>query len=185
MSGDFFVILSSIFYSFHVIRLSKYASLVSPVSLAASKSLVELFVSLIVILFSTLIIHDSTYFDYFNMLSEAGESTGNSVLLLTLLWNGIATTAFTTWAQTYGQRSVSPTKANLIYTSQPLWAALFSILYLGERPELSKIPGALVLLIGIILSVFESDGAHDIDLLGIQPSMEPLPDKGDASSTKI
>merc|ERR1711982_236350 len=55
-----------------------------------------------------------------------------AAMLGIIVWNGLATTAFPTWAQSYGQASVSAGTAQVIYTSQPLWSSLFGFLVLGE-----------------------------------------------------
>ena len=48
------------------------------------------------------------------------------------LWTGLVTCAYTIYAQSFGQRRVSPTEANLIYTVQPIFTALFAWGLLGE-----------------------------------------------------
>jgi len=40
------------------------------------------------------------------------------VLAGVALWNGLIPSAFTTWAQTYGQAAVSPSAANVLYSSR-------------------------------------------------------------------
>lgn len=48
------------------------------------------------------------------------------------LWTGLVSTAYTTYAQSYGQRRVKPADANLIYSLQPIFTALFAYVLLGE-----------------------------------------------------
>ena len=48
------------------------------------------------------------------------------------LWTGLVSTAYTTYAQSYGQRRVQPADANLIYSLQPIFTALFAYALLGE-----------------------------------------------------
>ena len=52
-----------------------------------------------------------------------------------VLWTGVVTTAYPTWAQSFGQRSVPPSTAAVVYTAQPLWSAAFGAAALGERLE--------------------------------------------------
>ena len=52
-----------------------------------------------------------------------------------MLWTGVVTTAYPTWAQSFGQRSVPPSTAAVVYTAQPLWSAAFGAAALGERLE--------------------------------------------------
>eukprot|EP01041_Mallomonas_annulata_P000632 gene632-1224_t len=43
------------------------------------------------------------------------------------------TLTYTTWAQTFGQKQIPPTQSNLIYSMQPIWAAIFSYFFIGEQ----------------------------------------------------
>ena len=49
-----------------------------------------------------------------------------------VLWTGWVTCAYTIYAQSYSQRRVGPTSANLIYTAQPIFSAIFAWALLGE-----------------------------------------------------
>jgi drug/metabolite transporter (DMT)-like permease len=46
---------------------------------------------------------------------------------------GLVTCAYTIYAQSFGHRRVGPTDANLIYTEQPIFTALFAWELLGAR----------------------------------------------------
>lgn len=50
-----------------------------------------------------------------------------------VLYMGLATTAFTLWVEMHALKDVSAPLAALIYTSEPLWGALFAWTLLGER----------------------------------------------------
>ena len=52
---------------------------------------------------------------------------------LAVAYLALAATALATSLQTYGQRRVGAPEAALIYTSEPVWAALLAGLVLGER----------------------------------------------------
>lgn len=52
---------------------------------------------------------------------------------LAVLYLALIATALTTVLQTYGQRRVSAPEAALIYAAEPVWAALFAFVFLGER----------------------------------------------------
>eukprot|EP00957_Ditylum_brightwellii_P084419 6419305-Ditylum_brightwellii.AAC.1 len=66
-----------------------------------------------------------------------------------ILWTGWVTCAYTIYAQSFGQSRVSPTDANLIYTTQPLFSALFAWVILGETLGEAGYIGAA--LIGVAL----------------------------------
>ena len=51
--------------------------------------------------------------------------------LAIVTWVGLVTTAFPTWAQSFGQATIDAGTATVIYTAQPLWAAVFGFALLG------------------------------------------------------
>ncbi|KAH8058619.1 hypothetical protein JL722_5840 [Aureococcus anophagefferens] len=67
-----------------------------------------------------------------------------------------ATCAYTIWAQSFGQRGVAPSRANLIYTSQPVFSALFAFGLLGERPTAATVAGG-----GLILAAVATELSRD------------------------
>lgn len=158
-TGDLLVSLSAIFYSMHVIRLGKFASRVSPVKLAQIKSITELTfsaaaISLVCIFGGNDMNSLAKFTSYIEVLRTSFVESGQIFVLLAVLWNGAFATALTTWAQTMGQRSVSPTTANLLYSSQPIWAALFSFSFLRESLSSSTIIGSSLLLFAVLYSLY-------------------------------
>jgi drug/metabolite transporter (DMT)-like permease len=154
-SGDLLIMLSAVMYTMHVVRLGKYAKETVPLHLAASKATVELILSigLIALLVVAAASGESTnglwgyaqesgreivtFFDTFSESIAAGTlppSTLKKIVGATL-WTGWVSTAYTIYAQSFGQRRVSPTNANLIYSVQPIFTALFAFLLLGETME--------------------------------------------------
>ncbi|EYB66987.1 hypothetical protein DEIPH_ctg055orf0015 [Deinococcus phoenicis] len=69
-----------------------------------------------------------------------------------LLYLGLLATAVTTLLQTVGQRSVSAAEASLIYALEPVTAALFSFLLIGERVGLRGALGGLLVVAATVLS---------------------------------
>ena len=69
-----------------------------------------------------------------------------------------ATCAYTIWAQSFGQRGVAPSRANLIYTSQPVFSALFAFGLLGERPTAATVAGG-----GLILAAAATELSRDVE----------------------
>lgn len=51
----------------------------------------------------------------------------------------------------WAQRSVSPTRATLIYTGEPVWAGVFGRIA-GERLPLLALVGCLFILAGVLVS---------------------------------
>jgi drug/metabolite transporter (DMT)-like permease len=73
------------------------------------------------------------------------------IFIAAILWTGMITSAYTIWAQSYGQRRINPIDSNLIYTTQPLFSSLFAYGLLGEKLGVSGWVGAA--LIGVALGL--------------------------------
>lgn len=146
--GDVLIITAAVAYTMHVIRLGRYAKFTTPLGLAASKAGIEAVFSIVLV---TLLISMGPSSDllfvnemsteitsYFQMIKEQivlGQfpPPGFSKVVGAVLWTGWVTCAYTIYAQSFGQRRVSPTDANLIYSMQPLFSALFAFVLLGEQ----------------------------------------------------
>ena len=145
--GDALVAASALLYTTHVIRLGEYASSIAPLPLARAKAGAQLFYGFVTVA----------------VLSAGGEiATGDwagavsapelRVLALVALWNGLIPSAFTTWAQTYGQVAVSPSAANVLYSFQPVWNAGIAALVLGETIDAQEIVGGSLIVLGAALA---------------------------------
>ncbi len=68
-----------------------------------------------------------------------------------IVYLGLAATAATTWFQTVGQKWVSAPQAAVLYTMEPLWAALFAWIVLHNVLGVAgKIGGSLILTAAIL-----------------------------------
>lgn len=158
-SSDLLIVLSALAYSMHVIRLGSYAKTTSPLKLAASKATVEAGLSLALV--SALLMVGSTNISFLKEMSSEVQtyistlnkqiSSGNFSLtnsapaIVAVLWTSWVTCAYTIYAQSFGQRRVSPTEANLIYTIQPIFSACFAWALLGEHLGLLGYSGATLI----------------------------------------
>lgn len=69
-----------------------------------------------------------------------------------IIYLGVIATAASTWLQAIAQLSVSAFEAALFYTLEPVLAAVFSFLLLGEKLGISGLIGATLVLIAMVLS---------------------------------
>ena len=156
-NGDLLILLSAVFYSMHVIRLGRFAAQSEPVRLAQIKSLTELGASAAAI--AALVVASPSGADavgrYLSTTLAAPAASGQLYVALAVVWNGFFSTALTTWAQSVGQRTVPPTAANLLYSSQPIWAAFFASTFLGEALGPQTVVGSCILLGAILYSLYE------------------------------
>ena len=131
--GDVLIILAAVAYTMHVVRLGKYAQSTTPLRLAASKASVEAVLSITLI--SLLVMTNggalgdtssipeflaktsgevTTYLTTFGDSLATAETSTLLPALGACLWTGWVTCAYTIYAQSFGQRRVSPTDANLV-----------------------------------------------------------------------
>lgn len=76
-------------------------------------------------------------------------------LVSALVITAVFATVYAFWVMTSFQRLTTPTRASLIYTLEPVFAAIFSILLLGEQLSvLAWFGGALIVLGMVIAELF-------------------------------
>jgi drug/metabolite transporter (DMT)-like permease len=88
-----------------------------------------------------------------NSSTSSGSSSSILPLGLATLWTGLVPVSYTIYAQSYGQARVRPVTANLIYTSQPIWTAVFAYSILGERLEATGYIGGALIGASVLLAV--------------------------------
>jgi len=145
-SGDGLITLAAVAYSMHVIRLGRYAKFTGPLELATSKATVEALLSIGLVTFLLMIgqtdigfLNEASseikvYFDTLRDQISVGQfpPSDSTNVFAAVLWTAWITCAYTIYAQSFGQRRLSPTDANLIYSMQPLFSALFAFVLLKE-----------------------------------------------------
>lgn len=163
-SGDVLIFLAALAYSFHVIRLGRYAPTTSALRLAAAKASTEAVFSIALIAW-LMTFGQSTSFgqevtSFFSAFQNGGISSQTIVPAVgSCLWTGWVTCAYTIYAQSYGQRSVSPSDANLVYASQPIFSSLFAYILLGEvLGTYGYIGGALIAAAVLLITSQEPEG---------------------------
>lgn len=159
--GDLLILGAAVLYTLHVVRLGTYARQTTPMKLAASKATTESILSfaLIIYLMGLFLLQDT--YQILDVTEDGGllsfsVNTGREIIFFfssftsglrdgnipmsillpafgSVLWTGWITCAYTIWAQSFGQSKVSPTSANLIYTFQPIFTAMFAYVLLGEK----------------------------------------------------
>lgn len=179
--GDLLIVMAALAYTFHCIRLERYAKETSAIKLAACKATTETIWSLALVLLLVAFAASSTAGDdsggilsyafqegtniaeyvstMFNQVSSGNLSLSTLTPAITaVLWTGLVTCAYTIYAQSFGQSRVNPTDANLIYTIQPLCTALFAWVLLGESlGPAGYIGGALIGSAVLIVATSDDD----------------------------
>lgn len=109
---------------------------------------------------------------YFDSLQTTMANTGNEIeassmssapspiliFIAAILWTGMITSAYTIYAQSFGQRRINPVDSNLIYTTQPLFSSGFAYILLDEKLGISGWIGAALIGVALGLVVFGNQG---------------------------
>ena len=145
LQGAAFLLTACLFYSRATVRLGLVAQKFSSVNLAAWKKLTLGCTSLLWF-FSTP--HEGSGFsDWLDHRSIP------SILLI--LYSALGSGALGTFLQTRGQRSVSATRAQVLYGLVPIWSALAAYVVFGDSEEtglFTWVGGSMVLTAGILAS---------------------------------
>ncbi len=83
---------------------------------------------------------------------ERGTLTFTPKLAGILVYLAVGATIVTTYVQTRFQRDTTPTRAALIYTLEPVWAAALAAVTVGDRLDRGGWVGAGLILAGILVS---------------------------------
>lgn len=182
--GDFLILASAVVYSLHVVRLGRWANATSPLKLVAYKASTELILSIFVLILLTSVapasldnvvsgaglltfaqetgLEITTFFDTLKERISSRSLTASSVKLAVgaTLWTGLVSTAYTTFAQSFGQRRVKPADANLIYSLQPIFTAVFAYFLLGETMGMYGFVGGLVIGGAVFLAASQSMSSY-------------------------
>ena len=130
--GDLLTLGCAVAFAFHIVYVSKFAHDTEPTVMVA----VQLGLAAIaatVLAFTT---------------ETVGPFTPN--VLLAGLYLGLLPTAFCFVLQVYGQRRTSATRAALIFTAEPVFAATFAFLVAGELLSGRGLVGCVFILAGMI-----------------------------------
>ncbi len=178
--GDLLILGAAVVYSLHVVRLGRWANKTSPLKLVAYKALTELILSIIALQLLTSVapsltggimpeaglltfaqetgLEISTFFETLQERILSGTLTTSSIRVAVgaVLWTGLVSTAYTTFAQSFGQRRVKPAEANLIYSLQPIFTAVFAYFLLGETMGIYGFVGGSAIGGAVLLAASQS-----------------------------
>ncbi|GAB2897665.1 DMT family transporter [Microbulbifer echini] len=139
-TGDLLILTAALLRAFMVTTTKRFTEgkQITTLSLTALQSLVVGLGALFVVLakpeiHSTGLLPDATEFWFI---------TGYLVLFCTL---------FAFFVQNYAVRKLSPTKVSLLMGSEPLFGALFAVVWLGEALTLIQIGGAITIFVSVML----------------------------------
>lgn len=139
--GDLLTLLCASMFALHIVFTGKHA----PRHKALPLTLVQLLTVSVLSLASALI-----WEDWRQMLQPA--IIGDPDVMSAILIAAILGTGLALLVQTLAQGHLSATRVALIYTSEPVFAAIAAYLFLNERLLAAACVGAIMILAGIILA---------------------------------
>lgn len=83
-----------------------------------------------------------------NGFTQAAVVMESEVAVNGILYTGLITTAAAIWMQSIAFKKVSAKDVSMILTTEPIWAALFSMWLVGEKISLIDMLGALFIICG-------------------------------------
>jgi len=84
-------------------------------------------------------------------LTAPGVQAANPAWPWVVLYLGLVATALTTWTQVMGQRVVPPVQAAIIYSLEPVFAAVFSALLVHEHLRARDLLGGALIVSGMLV----------------------------------
>lgn len=152
--GDALCVVAATFYATYDLRLFEYGKKVKPLPLIRTKICVQAVLSfaLLAVLGDGGLEGASNYLS--GLLTEGGVGGNDDILLIgaAAMWSGLAINALAPFLQVGGQQTVGASRAQVVYASQPLWAAGLSFFLLHETLGRNGIIGGTLFLVAIFLS---------------------------------
>lgn len=146
--GDLFALCNAVFFSLYLVALKIYSGKTDPVQFTFVQHMTGTVVFLCMALF----------FEMRQIAFSSVDITGYAILILS-----IAISVLTILTQSSAIKFVRPEKATVIYTLEPLTAAVLAYVLSGEKPvSLSAIAGCALILIAVAVSVYKIRGTQKV-----------------------
>ena len=144
--GDMMIFICAVAFAFHINITGKVSGDHNIIDLAIIQMLVVALASAV----SALFLEDWT-------LGLDPTVLARPDIYIAILVAGALGTGFALIVQTWAQLEISPTRVGLVYSIEPVAAAAFGWLLLGETMGLTGLIGALLILTGMIISEIPHD----------------------------
>jgi drug/metabolite transporter (DMT)-like permease len=144
LQGDLLCALAAIFYATYDLRLFKWGKEVPTNELITTKMVTQSLLS-IGLLFA--LGRDETQ----TFISQVSFSD-LQLIGAVVIWSGLAVNCLAPYLQVSGQQAVGPARAQIVYASQPLWAAGMSYFFLGELVGTEGLIGGSAFLVAMFLA---------------------------------
>ncbi len=138
--ADFLTLICAIFYAVYIVYLDMISTRID-----------YKFLTFIQIFVTAILAYGSAF-----LLGAGGIETVkfdlSLMVIVAILYTSVLATVLTTALQTKFQRDVSPTKASLLFSMEPIFAAIFAFFLLSEKISIFGLTGCALIFGGIIIS---------------------------------
>ncbi len=138
--GDFLTLLCAISYAVYIIYLDMTSRKIDVLCLVFMQVFVTSILAFIFSSFLSVINFEAIKFKY------------TQELLFGLLYTSVLATVLTTLLQTKYQKEVSPTNAGIIFSFEPVFAAIIAVIFLGDIISGFSTAGCILIFVGLIIS---------------------------------
>jgi drug/metabolite transporter (DMT)-like permease len=144
LEGDILCALAAVFYATYDLRLFHWGKLVPTNELITTKMVTQSFLALSML----------SVFGRQETLNFLSDTSADDLKLVGIvaLWSGLAVNCVAPYLQVSGQQAVGPARAQILYASQPLWAAIMSFFLLGEACGIEGFSGGALFLVAMFLA---------------------------------
>lgn len=157
LQGDALCATAAIFYALYDLRLFKWGKVVPTGELITSKMVTQSMLSAALLL-------GFGWNDASSFFANASPDDLKLTFAIAL-WSGLAVNCVAPYLQVSGQQAVGPARAQILYASQPLWAAMMGFAFLGERVGLEGAVGGTMFLGAMFLAATAENPDPECDAM--------------------
>lgn len=162
LSGDALEVLSALFFSTYIIRLSKFANDLPANPLVATKIAAQAVLSIgwaLAASIPTWLHPPPVTIDAAPPVAWTASDIGVNIAVV--MWTGLLSSAASGWAQAKGQRGVPASEAVVIFATQPLWASALAAVVLGEGFGIKGFIGGGMIVAATLIATQSADRDDD------------------------
>ena len=153
--GDGLTLACAFFYAFHIVFIDSIST--------KHDNWILLFTQIITVGVLALL----TAFMFAGLSIEPLRVTFSRYLIFGIAYTSIFTTLVTIGLQTKFQKNVTPTQAGIIYSFEPIFAAIFAFFLLNEKISMFGLVGCVLIFLGLIASMLLDPGmVKEVELNG-------------------
>ncbi len=138
--GDFLTIICAVFFSAYVVYLDIYSKKFDEMPLVFLQIAITAVGGVLLTLFFAGTGIEKMHINFSN------------VLIYAVLYTAILSTILTTFLQTKYQKYITPTKAGIIFSLEPIFSAVFAFFILSEKISIFGAIGCLFIFAGLLVS---------------------------------